>query len=318
MKKYILLYTIALLNVMSVFGQATKPKLMIVPAEKWMVAHNYVDIVEKADGTTKKVPNYYKAFTTDQDLSKFIGAMEAFMTEQNYEVVNLESAVADMDKQDAITDMDTDADAQLDPLDALLGAVECDITVKLNYEIKKDGGEKFIEMEVGAYDAYNNKPVSTGHIGSGTPAAGSLQWTNQIKEGVSNFKDQFISNIDQYFQRLFENGRQIIIRCNRSESATATYSKLYDDESLATLIEDFITDNALKGNGNIDGAVTKNKANFRAQIPMTYTDKKGRTKAADAYWFGRKIASFITDTTGEPCKVLPLGLGAVRITLGAE
>lgn len=307
-----------MLHVGSAFAQATKPVLMIVPAEKWMVAHNYVDVITATDGSIKKVPNYSIAFTKDPDLSKFIGAMQAFMQEQNYEVVDLEGALAEMDKQDAINDMDTDSDAEIDPLDALLSSVECDITVKLNYEIKKSGPEKFIEMEVGAYDAYNNKPVSTGHLGSGTPAAGSVQWTNQIKEGVANFKDQFISNMDRYFQGLFENGRQIMVRCLKSNNSEVNFSKMYDGESLTSLLEEFVSDNALKGNARIDGAATKNKVNFRVQIPMTYTNSKGKTKPANAGWFGDKVAAFIEETTKQSCTVLRLGLGSVRIVMGAE
>lgn len=318
MKRLSLLILALFLFVLGSFAQAKKPVLMIVPMEKWMIANRYYNTQADQNGASKQVPDYEMAFSKDADLSKFIQTMQSFMQEQKYEVRDLETALADSKQQDAITDMDKDADAQMDPLDAVLNSVPCDIIVKLNYEIKRSGPEKFVEIEVGAYDAYNQKPVSVGHLGSGTPAAGSIQWTNQIKESVSNFKDKFISDMDNYFQGLFTKGRQIKLICNRASEASVSYSKLYDDEPLSTLMEDFLVDNALNGNASKDGPTTKNKVTFTAQIPMTITTKQGKVKAATAEWLANKLASFMRETTNQPCRVLLLGLGSARITLGAS
>lgn len=317
MKKIFLLGCLLVFS-LGIFAQAKKPVLMIVPSDSWMAKNNFMKPIQDMSGETKYVADYSMAFLQNDDLSKVIGAMENFMNQEGYEIQSLNSALKDLEQQDAISNVD-DAGGGVDmsPLDMILNTVTCDIKVELFYEIKREGPYKFVEFNVSAVDAYNNKPVSPGNIGRGT-AAPNAQIVNQLEEAVLSFKDKFINDMDLYYNRLFENGRQIMVRCMKTSNSSVTFDDEVgdDEEILSDLLEDFITENAFKSNASTQGSVTANNITFRVQIPMTYTDSKGREKGTSAKWFGRKVQKFLEETTGVQCSMLTQGLGAVRISLG--
>ncbi|MDE7450048.1 MAG: hypothetical protein K2M72_07540 [Paramuribaculum sp.] len=299
-------------------AQAKKPKLMIIPSRTWFTQNNYMTNYTDMSGNIQKTPDFQTAFDENADISMIIGAMQDFMNQEGYKVEDLKGTLAKLQKQSARDNLTTAGGGlQQSPIDMLNKTAKADINVELFYTIKKDGPYKYLEFNVSAVDAYSNTPVSTGNIGRGTSAS-STDLVNQLEEAVLSFKDKFISDMDRYYARLFENGRQIVVRCTLAENSGTNYEEEYEDEELGQLIENWISDNAFKGNYSLSDK-TENEINFdEVRIPMTYVDKNGNTKGADANWFCGQLRKYIESVTGEKCKIDLIGLGEANIILGGK
>ena len=66
MKKYILISLVCLMQ-LSIFAQAKKPTIMIVPAITWMNERGYVQKFEN-QGKSETVPDYTKAFLENSEI----------------------------------------------------------------------------------------------------------------------------------------------------------------------------------------------------------------------------------------------------------
>lgn len=309
---------ISMLVSFCVFGQAKKPKLMIVPAMTWCSENGYVDTFQGMSGT-KKVPNYQRAFEENAEIAMIIGAMQDFMTREGYQVVDLKSQLGRLNSRSA-RDQVTTAGGGIasSPIDELNKIAKCDITVELHYSVKRDMGLKYLEFNCSAIDTYVSTPVSTGNIGKGTPAP-STDIVNQLEEAVLSFKDKFISDMDLYYNRLFENGRQVVIRCTKAEFCPIDFEEEYDGEELATLIENWIADNAMKGNYDLSDR-TENELFFDyVNIPMTYIDpRNGNERGTDANWMAGNLRKYIESVTGQKCKTDLIGLGEINLIMGGK
>lgn len=299
-------------------AQAKKPKLMIIPSRTWFTQNDYMTTYTDMSGNEQKTPDFQTAFDNNADISMIIGAMQDFMTNEGYKVEDLKGSLAKIQNRSARDNMTTAGGGlQQSPIDMLNKTAKADINVELFYTIKKDGPYKYIEFNVSAVDAYSSTPVSTGNIGRGTSAS-STDLVNQLEEAVLSFKDKFISDMDRYYERLFENGRQIVVRCTLAENASANYEDEFDDEELGQLIENWISDNTLKSNYSLSDK-TENEVFFDdVRIPMTYVDKNGNTKGTDANWFGGMLRKYIESVTGEKCKLDVIGLGEINVILGGK
>ena len=319
MKKILLTLSALLLMATAAFAQAKKPKLMIIPSRTWFTQNNYMMNYTDMSGNTTKTPDFQRAFDENADISMVIGAMQDFMTNEGYQVQDLKNAVARLNNRSARDNMMQTKGGSIvqSPIDQLNKTAKADINVELFYTIKKDGPYKYIEFNVSAVDAYTNTPVSTGNIGRGTSGA-STDLVNQLEEAVLSFKDKFISDMDKYYQRLFQNGRQIVVRCTLAEASAVDYEEEYDGEELSQLIENWISDHAMKSNYSLSDK-TENEVLFDyVNIPMVYTDKNGNEKGTDANWFAGELRKYIEATTGQKCKVDLIGLGEVNIILGGK
>lgn len=299
-------------------SQAKKPKLMIIPSRTWFTQNNFMTEYTDISGNVQKTPDFQAAFDNNAEISMIIGAMQDFMTNEGYKVEDLKSSLAKIQNRSARDNMTTAGGGlQQSPIDMLNKTAKADINVELFYTIKKDGPYKYIEFNVSAVDAYSNTPVSTGNIGRGTSAS-STDLVNQLEEAVLSFKDKFISDMDRYYERLFENGRQIVVRCTLAENSGTNYEQEYNDEELGQLIENWVSDNAMKSNYSLSDK-TENELFFDdVRIPMTYVDKNGNTKGTDANWFAGNLRKYIESITGEKCKVDFIGLGEINIILGGK
>lgn len=317
MKKILILLLVCALSA-NMFGQTKKPKLMIIPSRTWFTQNNFMTSYTNMSGVEEKTPDFQRAFDENADVSMIIGAMQDFMTNEGYKVEDLKGALAKL-KSRAARDNATTAGGGIaqSPIDQLNKTAKADINVELFYSIKKDGPYKYIEFNVSAVDAYSNEPVSTGNIGRGSSAS-STDLVNQLEEAVLSFKDKFITDMDRYYARLFENGRHIVVRCTLAENCDVNYEEEYDGDELSQKIEDWVSDHAMKGNYSLSDK-TENEVFFdEVRIPMLYTDKNGNEKGTDANWFGGELRRFIEGLTQRKCKLDLVGQGEINIILGGK
>lgn len=317
MKKIYILFLVCFVTIVG-YGQAKKPKLMIIPSRTWFVQNHFMTTHTNAEGQQIEEPDFQKAFDENPDVSMVISAMQDFMTRENYKVEDLKAMLGKLKSRSARDNMTTAGGGlQQSTIDMLNKTAKADIIVELYYTIKKDGPYKYVEFNVGATDAYSAEPISQGNIGRGTSANGT-QLVNQLEEAVLSFKDKFISDMDSYYQKLFESGRHIVVRLTLANNCDINYEKEYQDKELSELIEDWIAAHAMKGNYNLEDK-TENEVFFdEVRIPMTYTTANGQTRGTTADWFGRELKKYIEETTGVKCKIDVIGLGEINIILGGK
>lgn len=318
MKKIILALLCAFITSGASFAQVKKSKLIIVPSARWCNAMNYTTVMTDMSGNTVLFPDYDKAFMADENVSKMIGAMQNFMTQEGYQVEDLQMTLSNI-KKDNARDNAREGAAVVNKsmLDMLNETAQPDIVVELDFTFKKQGPYKYIEFQADAKDAYTGVPVSAGNIGRGT-ATSSTDVVNQLEEAVLSFKDKFINDMETYYGRLMTNGRQIKLVCKMGQNADFDFETEYGDEELNVLIEAWVTDNAVNGSAS-SARSTKSTVTFDdVRIPLVYTDSKGREKGADAKWFGRNLAKYIKEVTGTSVAVDAEGLGKVNLIVGGK
>lgn len=315
MKKIALLF-LSFLTVMSVIAGPRKPKLMCVPSRNWCVQNGYMQTYTDQSGRTINIPDYQRAFDENSDVSMVISAIEDFFIQEGYQVGNLSQTLRKIQNRSSRDNLTTAGGGlSSSPIDLLNKTAKQDITVEVFFTIKKQGPYNYVEFNVGAFDAYTSSPISQGNIGRGTAAA-SYDLVNQLEEAVLSFKDKFINDMDNYFDRLFANGRQIVIRCTKAENASVDFESEYDGEELGTLIENWVSENAFKGNYSLQDK-TENEVYFDyVNIPMVTSGDVPKPVSADS--FSRELRKYIELLTGEKCKTDVVGLGEVNIILGGK
>lgn len=313
--RILIILLLAILCVNNAYADgARKPKLMCVPSRNWCNQNGYMTSFSDASGNVKKIPDFQRAFDENQDVAMIISAIEDFFIQENYQVCNLSQNLAKINNRNARDNMTTAGGGlSSSPIDELNKAAKQDITVEVFFTIKRQGPYNYVEFNVSAFDAYTNAPISQGNIGRGTAASG-YDIVNQLGEAVLSFKDKFISDMDRYFDRLFANGRQVVLRCTKAEASDVDFETEYDGEELGVLIENWVESNAFKGNYSLDNR-TENEVMFSyVNIPMV--TPAGKAVSADS--FSRDLRKYIESLTGVKCKTDLVGLGEVNIILGGK
>ena len=77
--KKVFIFSIAIMLTTLSFGQAKKPTQMVVPADNWCIANNYVDKIND-QGTVKDVPNYKRALQNSSECYNVITKINTLMS----------------------------------------------------------------------------------------------------------------------------------------------------------------------------------------------------------------------------------------------
>ena len=315
MKKIAFLF-LSFIMVMSVIAGPRKPKLMCVPAQNWCVQNGYVQTYIDQSGRTINIPDYQRVFDENRNMIDVISAIENFFINEGYQSAKLATVLNNIRNRSARENLTTAGGGiSSSPIDELNKIAKQDITVEVYFTIKRQGPYNYVEFNVGAVDAYTGSPISQGNIGRGTAAA-SYDLVNQLEEAVLSFKDKFINDMDTYYDELFANGRQVVIRCTKAENSSVDFESEYDGEELGTLIENWVSENAFKGNYSLQDK-TENEVYFDyVNIPMLTSGDKPKAVSADT--FSKPLAKYIEQLTGVKCRSDVIGLGEVNIILGGK
>ena len=95
------------------------------------------------------------------------------------------------------------------PLDKIKRTAKADIIMDLDFSIKKSGPRKYISFNLRGLDAYTSK-VITAVSGDGRPSSSATVGL-LIEEAVLNYMDSFNASLQNHFNDMFENGREVAI-----------------------------------------------------------------------------------------------------------
>ncbi len=318
MKKIFLSIMIAGASLLG-FSQAKKPTIMVVPSDNWCIKNGYVVNYDDM-GTTKVLPDYKSALQMETDLLVTISKINTLMADRGFPLKNLESVLKSLEQESAEVSMlgskGGGAIAE-SPIDALKRVANADIIVQLTYQINQAGPKRSITFVLQGLDAYTNKQIA-GAQGTGNPSF-AAETPVLLEEAVLSHIDDFNSRLQEHFDDLFENGREIVFQTRVWDNAPVDLEEEFDFKGetleLGEIIEDWVNDNTVQGRYNTSG-YTENVIRFE-QVRIPLYDDRGR--ANDTRRWIRDLRSMLGGAPfNQECKIYTRGLGEIWLIIGEK
>lgn len=319
MKKFLLSLMFVAPAIMS-FGQAKKPTIMVVPSDQYCISRGYKMTFDN-QGMTQTLPDYKTALQTDPDLRLVITKMGQIMADRGFPLKDLEQELKNLEQERAeasmLTSSSSGSDMAESPIDMLKRVAKADIILDLDFDIKRQGPQKYIVFNLKGLDAYTAKQVS-GVAGAGSPSTAASPEL-LLEEAVISQMDNFNAGLMSHFEDMFAKGREVKVQIrvwtNWGETLESEFGD--DGKELSEIIEDWFNDNCVDGRFNLSDA-TENFMKFeQVRIPMMKTDDKGRSRAVDTRSFVRDLSKYLKDL-GVPSKLYLRGLGEAWLILGEK
>lgn len=312
-----ILCLLALFSLTLAFAQAKKPTLMVVPSDAWCIQNGYFLDFDN-QGTTTRIPDYKRAFQENTEVLQVISQINGMMADRGFPLKNMESAIKTMESNRAEDNLrqskDSGSDVAESPIDELKKAAKADIIIQLTWTINKTGPKKSVNFNLQGLDSYTDKQVATA-TGTGAPSF-SAETPVLLSEAVLAHMDNFAASLQNHFDDMFENGREIIVRIQKWNSWDGDLETEYGGgDELGFVIEDWLQKNTVKGRFSTTD-MTENMALFE-QVRIPLYDDGGR--AIDARRYVRDLSKFLSSAPFNiPNKLVMKGLGRATIILGSK
>ena len=306
---------IGLLFTVTVFGQAKKPTLMILPSDNWCTQRYFMTEFDN-QGTKQSVPNYKQAFQEDTELGQVISKIGSLMIDKGFPLKDAEQelkAIETRNAEDNMTSSKTSGSSISEsPLDILKKRAKADIIIQIWWKVNKVDDQKSVSFILEAFDAYTSKRIASS-TGNGTPSNEIIPV--QLEKAILANIDPFAAQLQTHFDDMFTNGREIMLTIKIWDSWENDLEIEFDGEELTDIIDDWMAKNTVSGRYNMTDA-TENVIRFeQVRIPI-YDD---RERAIDARGFAKDLRKFLKV---EPylieSKLMTRGLGEAIIVLGEK
>lgn len=300
----------------SLFGQAKKPTIMVVPSDQYCISRGYSMEFDNM-GTKVTLPDYKAALQNDPDLKLVISKMSGIMSDRGFPLKDLEQELKNLATQGAelamLSSKTSGSGVAESPIDALKRTAKSDIIMDLSFEKKTQGPRNYITFILNGLDAYTSKNIASA-AGTGQPSS-AAQVELLLEEAVLAYMDEFNGRLMSFFEDAFANGREIKVRIQMFDGVGFDLEEEYDGDELSEKIEDWFADNTVQGRFSLQDA-TENFMQFeQVRIPMM--NEKGR--AVDARNWLRDLQKYLKD---EPfiieSKLYMRGLGEAWLILGEK
>lgn len=314
MKKLLLLMSLCLIAATS-FGQARKPRLMVVPSDNWCYQHGFVTEYNN-QGVMEYIPDYRAALVKNSDLLPVISAINGLMADRGFPLENLESAMRSINRQSielsAVSARDGST-VQSNELMELRRQAKADIILQLSWTVNEVGPRRSVTYTLQGLDSYTNNEIASAG-GTGDPSF-TVETPVLLREAAVAHMDEFCNRLQNHFDDLFANGRAVAIYINVFENARGIDLETeFDGKELREVIEDWMANNTVSGRYSL---VDDNELYMQfddVRIPVY--DERGRSIAANQ--FARELVKFLRNAPYNitDIKLLNQGLGQVTLLLG--
>ena len=311
--KKVFIFSIAIMLTTLSFGQAKKPTLMVVPADNWCIANNYVDKIND-QGTVKDVPNYKRALQNSSECYNVITKINTLMSDRSFPLKDLSSVLKSMANNtvmDIVTTSSSGAELAESTLDLIKRNSNADIILELNWQVNTVGPKKSITYSLAAKDSYTDKQIA-GAQGTGSPSF-SADLPVLLEEAVIANMDNFCAQLQAHFDDMMENGREVTMEVKVLENGSGiNLASEYEGEELTDIIDDWVSDNSVNHRYNLSQG-SNNFLKFE-QIRIPLFQANGRPN--DTRRWTRDLSKFLTTKYQIPSKVDIRGLGKAVLLIG--
>ena len=166
-------------------------------------------------------------------------------------------------------------------------------------------------------DAYTNKQIA-GAQGTGSPSY-ATETPVLLEEAVLSHIDDFNSRLQDHFNDLFENGREIVFQSRVFDTSPIDLEEEFtfkgETLELGEIIEDWVSDNTMQGRFNTS-TYTENVIRFE-QVRIPLYDERGR--ANDTRRWIRDLRTMLAAAPfNQVSKIYTRGLGEVWLIVGEK
>jgi hypothetical protein len=317
--KKILIVTLGLF--VSLFAQAKKPTLMVVPSDVWCVQKGYVQKVMQGK-TEITVPDYKKALQNDANLLLVISKINNMMAERGFPLKNLESVLKSLETEAVEASLLTSsggAEMAESISDQLKRVAKADIILQLTYTLNQTGPKKSITFNLQGLDAYTDKQIA-GAEGTGAPSF-SAELPVLLEEAVLTHIDNFNNTLQKHFDDLFKNGREVKMAIRVFSDAKMRFNQDFTidghSEELSFLIDEWFAQNTVQGRYSIADQSENVMRLEQVRIPL-FQEVNGKERAVDTRSFANNLKKWLKDKLNMESKIYVRGLGEAWLILGEK
>jgi hypothetical protein len=296
-------------------GQAKKPTLMVVPSDLWCKEYGYLTEFNN-QGTKVLIPDYKKALQEDANLILVISKINELMADRGFPLKNLESILKSLENQsaeDALLMNSEGAEINENPIDKLKKVAKADIIIQMTYTIQSVGPKNTVTFNLQGIDSYTNKQIA-GSSGTGAPSF-TAEIPVLLAEAVVANIDLYNVQLQNHFDDMFENGREVILRVltwNNWEYNLE--SEDFGGDMLSNIIENWVHENTVKNRFSTQDA-TENMMVFE-QVRIPLFNEKGQ--ATDTRRWAFNLKKYLMDKFKIDSKLMMRGLGQAQLVLGEK
>ena len=312
------LFSIALLALCSLaaMGQAKKPTLMVVPSDAWCKEHGYEQTFDN-QGVSEQIPDYKAAVSADKELNAVMSKINILMADRGFPLKDLQQTIKSISNLSAedrlVRSKASGATIAESPLDRLRRTAKADIILEIDWTVNTVGPKSSITYNLRALDAYSNKQVA-GAEGTGKGSF-SAEIPILLEEAVQDHMDSFVERLQQHFDDLLANGREVVLDMRVFEGSEVDFEKEYDGYELNEVIDNWLADNCVNHRFSKSDATESMILYEQVRIPLY----KANGTAQDTYGFARELARFLGAAPYNiPVKTINRGLGRCLLIFGEK
>lgn len=296
----------------NIFGQAKKPTLMVLPSDNWCEQRYFMTEFDN-QGTKQKVPNYKQAFQEDTELGQVITKLNSLLIRKAFEPKVAEQELKSIEAKTAEDNMTKSvaSGAQIyeSQLDKLRKRVKMDIIIQLWWKVNKD---KTVSFTLEAFDAYTNKSIAAQTFNA-LPSDDIMPI--KLEKAISNSFDPFLGDLQNHFNDMLTNGREILITLKRWDNWDKNFETEINGEELTDYINKWMNENTVSKRFNRTEA-TENLIIFeQVRIPLYDKNKN----PMDAREFAKGLQKYLkAGPFNYEVKLMQRGLGEAILVLGEK
>lgn len=314
--KHFLLTAVLALVSASALGQAKKPTLMVVPSDAWCKEHGYEQTFDN-QGTPEQLPDYRAAVATDKQLNAVISKIGTLMADRGFPLKDLQQNLKSIQSLSAedrvISSKSRGASIAESPLDRLRRTAKADIILEIDWTVNTVGPKSSITYNLRALDAYSSKQVA-GSEGTGKGSF-SAEVPVLLEEAVQDHMDAFAAQLQNHFDDLLTNGREVVLDLRVFEGSGVDFEKEYDGYELNEVIDNWLSENCVQHRFSKSDATESMILYEQVRIPLY----KANGQAQDTYGFARELARFLGAAPYSiPVKTVNRGLGRCLLIFGEK
>jgi hypothetical protein len=300
----------------SLFGQAKKPTLMILPSDNWCEQRYFMTEFDN-QGTKQKVPNYKQAFQEDTEIGQVISKIGSLMIDRGFPLKDVEQELKAIEARNAEDNMTTStasgSSISESPLDKLKNKAKADIIIQIWWKVNKTEQGKSVSFILEAFDAYTSKRIASS-TGNGTPNNTDIVPVLLQNAILANI-DPFAAQLQSHFDDMFNNGREILVTVKKWNSWDKNMETEIDGKEITDYVNEWLQKNTVKGRFNMSDATENNIRCEQVRIPLFDSSNN----ALDARQFAKGLQKYFKAAPFNfEVKLMTRGLGEAIIVLGEK
>lgn len=299
------------------FAQVKKPTIMVIPADAWCASNGYV-LSYEAQGVKTDVPDYKKALQNDINLFNVITKISELMAERGFPLKDFSSTIKSIEQSSAenqmLTSSTSGASLAETPYEQLGNMAKADIMVELLWTINVVGPKRSVTYTLSGKDAYTNNVIAS-TTGTGAPSL-AAEIPVLLEEAVLNKMDNFTSQLQEHFDDLLTNGREVNVEVLVFNNGSGKNLETeFSGEMLTDIIDEWMYNNTQEHRYNISDATENRMLLEQVRIPL-YRDNG---MPMDTRSFANNLRRFLRAAPyNVECKLLTKGLGKAILVIGEK